>query len=107
MPVCSYLVFPRRGRSTHAAAALSAIPGCDVSPADDRELLVLVTSSADAASEESLRAAVEAVEDVECLALSFGEIPSGSSPTVDAVATPASGGCAALPAAGPRRSRAS
>jgi nitrate reductase NapAB chaperone NapD len=80
VPVCSYLVFPRRGRSAHAAAALAAIPGCDVTPAESRELLVLVTSSADVASEESLRAAVEAVEDVECLALSFGEIQSESCP---------------------------
>lgn len=107
MPVCSYLVFPRRGRSAHAAAALAAIPGCDVTPAELRELLVLVTSSADVASEESLRAAVEAVEDVECLALSFGEIQSESCPTVDAASTPISGRRAAPPAAGSGRSKAS
>ena len=74
MPVCSYLVFPRRGRHVQAAASLASIPGCEVTPAEHHELFVLVTSSADACSEESLRAAIEAVEDVQCLALSFGEV---------------------------------
>ncbi len=75
MPVCSYLVFPKPGRSAQAAASLARLPGCDVTGAEGHDVLVLVTSSTEDASEETLRGAIEAVDEVECLALSFGEVP--------------------------------
>jgi nitrate reductase NapAB chaperone NapD len=78
MPICSYLVVPTRGRMGAVAKRLAGIPGCDVVAARNREVLLLVTESADAAEERELRARVEAEEGVLALVFTFGEIAAGA-----------------------------
>lgn len=74
MPICSYLVAPDDGRRNEVALALRRIPGCDVVSAENRDLLLLVTDTADLDAEAALRARVEAVPGVRGLVLAFGEI---------------------------------
>lgn len=74
MPVCSYVVFPRPGAATRLAEHLAALPGCQVEPADNRDLLLMVTDTPDAEAEHALRDRLESLEDVLGMVLAFGEI---------------------------------
>ncbi len=81
MSVCSYLVFPADGAREDVAQCLAAIAGCEVTQAENSDLMVLVTDTPDPAAEESLRASLEAVEGIECLVLAFGGLePAGPAP---------------------------
>ncbi len=74
MPVCSYLVAPDDGCRDDVALALGKISGCDVVPAENRELLLLVTDTADLAAEAELRASIESIPGVRGMVMAFGEI---------------------------------
>lgn len=78
MPVCSYVVIPQPGRLAPLTERLAAIPGCEVTRATNREVLLLVTETADGASEATLRAALEAIPGIQELLLTFGDLaPDG------------------------------
>ncbi len=74
MPVCSYLVFPAEGRHEPVQQTLEAIPGCEVTPARGAEVMILVTDTEDGAAESTLRERLDAVQDIQCLVLVFGEV---------------------------------
>lgn len=74
MAVCSYLVFPAPGSADALWAELKNIPGCDVYPAVNNEVAVLVTDAATRDEDDALRRQVEALPDVACLALAYGEL---------------------------------
>ena len=74
MPICSYLVVPQAGATTRVGRRLSALRGCDVVEAENRDLLILVTDTPDLEAEEALRREVEEMEGIEALLLTFGEI---------------------------------
>jgi nitrate reductase NapAB chaperone NapD len=74
MPVCSYLVFPDRNNALQVAERLAAIPGCEVTPAENRDLLLLVTETEDPEEERALRVRVHGVEGVLAMMLTFGEL---------------------------------
>jgi hypothetical protein len=72
MPIKSYLAYPVRGRRDEVADAVRALPGCQVIPAVNRDLLVLVTDTPDETSEEALQQALARVEFLEGFALVAG-----------------------------------
>jgi nitrate reductase NapAB chaperone NapD len=72
MPICSYLLTPRQGKLTTVQDSLAQLPGVEVYAADDRELLVVVTETADQVQEDDLNEKMNAIEGIDCLALSFG-----------------------------------
>jgi nitrate reductase NapAB chaperone NapD len=74
MPVCSYLVIPEEGATEEVAARLGALPGCDVAPAENRDLLLLVTDTPGPEEDTALRDRLEAMEGIHALILAFGEI---------------------------------
>jgi nitrate reductase NapAB chaperone NapD len=74
MSVCSYLVLANPGSARAVAERLAGIPRCDVIPAENRDVLVLVTETDDPEEERTLRDRLAAVEDVAALVLTFGEI---------------------------------
>ena len=69
MTIQSYLVYPEPGQAAALTAALAQIPGCDVIPAVNRDLLVLVTDSADEAARKSLETRLETLEGAACIAM--------------------------------------
>jgi|APSaa5957512622_1039677.scaffolds.fasta_scaffold132566_2 nitrate reductase NapAB chaperone NapD len=73
MPVCSYLVFPRPD-ADDLAQRLAALPGCEVTPADNADLLILLTETPDMAAEEQLQTQLEGVAGIQCLVLTFGDL---------------------------------
>ena len=72
MPIKSYLAYPVRGRRDELAAALRRLPGCQVVPAVNQELIVLVTDTPDETAEEALETALAAVPALEGLGLVAG-----------------------------------
>ena len=79
MPICSYLVITESGACEQVAIRLSALPGCDVAQAENRDVLILVTDTPDREEERALRETVEAMEGIQALLLTFGEIePPGA-----------------------------
>jgi nitrate reductase NapAB chaperone NapD len=80
MPTCGYIVFTRPGSRDTVAERLRGIEGCEVVPAENRDVLLLVTDAAGAEADDRLRRDVEAIADIECLVLSFGEIDPAAVP---------------------------
>jgi nitrate reductase NapAB chaperone NapD len=74
MPVCSYLVIPAPGALPRVEEALRALPGCDVTRAENRDLLLLVTDTPGPDEDAALRDRLEGTEGIHALILSFGEI---------------------------------
>ena len=74
MPICSYLVIPREGDVERVHRRLAARPQCDVVRADNRDVLILVTETGGLEEESELRSSVEAMDGIEALFLTFGEI---------------------------------
>ena len=72
MPIKSYLAYPARGRRDELAAALGRLRGCQVVPAVNRELLVLVTDTPDEAAEEALESTLATMPALEGLGLVAG-----------------------------------
>jgi nitrate reductase NapAB chaperone NapD len=84
--ICSYLVIPEEGASGRVAERLAALPGCDVVEAENRDVLILVTDTPGLEEESDLRREVEALDGIQGLLLTFGEIDPDA-PIGDPVAT--------------------
>ena len=78
MPICSYLVISEDGASRRVAGRLAALPGCDVVQAENRDVLILVTDTPGLEAESALRQKVEALDGIQALLLTFGEIDPDS-----------------------------
>jgi len=72
MPIFSYLAMPRNGAKDALCAELSALEYCQVFPADNQEVVVLVTDTPDETIERSLQSALKTVESLQSLSLAFG-----------------------------------
>jgi nitrate reductase NapAB chaperone NapD len=74
MAICSYLVIPEPGQGNALRERLLALSGCEVIAARNQDLLVLVTETADRAEDEALRRRIEALDGIQALVLTFGEV---------------------------------
>ncbi len=74
MPICSYLVFPGEGAFSEVSAHLAEMPGCDVLPVEDSDLMLLVTETDTAEQDAALHARIGALDGIKALVLTFGEI---------------------------------
>ena len=72
--ICSYLVVSEEGATGRVAEQLAALPGCDVVSAENRDVLILVTDTPGLEEEGALRQRVEAMDGIQGLLLTFGEI---------------------------------
>ena len=85
MPIKSYLAYPVRGRFDELAAALRRFGGCQVFPAINRDVLVLVTDTPDEAADEALQSVLADIPTLDALALVAGVgdavIDSDAAPT--------------------------
>lgn len=74
MAICSYVVIPARGAAETLIRRLAALPGCDVARATNRDVLLLVTDTSGPEEDEALRTALERMDGVRGLVLTFGEL---------------------------------
>jgi nitrate reductase NapAB chaperone NapD len=74
MPIFSYLAYPVQGAKEQLAKDLAALDFCDVTPAENEEVLILVTDTPDEETEKKLQEKLEALESLESLGMTFGHI---------------------------------
>ena len=74
MAIHSYLVLTASGAAPAVARAIAALSGCDVVPARDADLLLLVTESSSADEDATLRERLETTPGVAALLLTFGDL---------------------------------
>ncbi|MEZ4618279.1 MAG: chaperone NapD [Caldilineaceae bacterium] len=72
MIIKSYLAYPIAGQYTELAQELRSIAACEVVPATNRELLVVVTESPDEEAEKALVAQIERLPSLQALTLVSG-----------------------------------
>jgi len=69
MPIKSYLAHPHEGKKSELIKALSAINECEVIPARNEELLIVVTDTQDKIEEDNLKEKLETIESLKLLAM--------------------------------------
>ena len=72
MPVLSYIALPASGAKDDLLQSLNAIQFCEAFPADNQEILVLVTDTPDDKTEKELQAQLKDMENLQSLSMTFG-----------------------------------
>ncbi len=72
MPVKSYLVFPHPGQKEFLAEALGKIPCCEIIPAENSGVMVLITDTFSKAEEEKCLVEINNIQSLEHLTLVAG-----------------------------------
>jgi nitrate reductase NapAB chaperone NapD len=72
MPICGYLVTPRRGKKETLQKQLKNLPEVEVYPSDQHDLLVMVTETHSKEQDQELEHQLKSLHDIDCLALTFG-----------------------------------
>lgn len=72
MPVFGYLAIPVEGAIATLHDHLSSIPYCEIIPAENRDVLVLVTDTPDEATEKDLQQQLKSLNSLQSLSMTFG-----------------------------------
>lgn len=72
MPVFSYLAIPKKGLKDSLCTELAALEYCQIIPAQNQDVIVLVTDTPDVEREESLQHQLKNISTLQSLSLSFG-----------------------------------
>ncbi|GAG91570.1 unnamed protein product [marine sediment metagenome] len=72
MPVFSYLAYPVRGAKEELLNDLAALDYCEVMPAENEEVLILVTDTPDEEKEKALHKKLKELKSLQSLGMTFG-----------------------------------
>ena len=72
MPIFSYLAIPKNGAQKTLCGELTALPYCEVIPAENQDVVVLVTDTPDQTTEEALQKTLKSLQSLQSLSLTFG-----------------------------------
>ncbi|WP_420322594.1 chaperone NapD [Flagellimonas sp.] len=72
MPIKSYLVHPSEGKKVQLAQQLSKMEHCEVLPAENEEVLILVTETDSKQEEQELKEKLEQISDIKLMAMVSG-----------------------------------
>ncbi|WP_136465246.1 chaperone NapD [Flagellimonas onchidii] len=72
MPIKSYLVHPAEGKKETLTNELSNMQHCEVVPAENEEVLILITETDSKQEEEELKQNLEKISDIKLMALVSG-----------------------------------
>ncbi len=72
MPVFSYLVYPEQNKKEQLITDLSSIEYCEVSPADNQDVIVLVTDAPDIETDKALQKTIQALDSLQSMSMTFG-----------------------------------
>jgi len=72
MPIFSYLAMPIEGAKEALAEELKALSFCEVLPADNVDLLVLVTDAPDEKAQQDLLEQLQKIPSLQSLSMTFG-----------------------------------
>jgi nitrate reductase NapAB chaperone NapD len=74
MPVFSYLAYPKQGAKQDLLNDLSALDYCEVTPADNQNILILITDTPDEETEKVLQKKLKSLKTLESLGMTFGHV---------------------------------
>jgi nitrate reductase NapAB chaperone NapD len=72
MPIKSYLAHPHDGKKEMLINAISQLSNCEVIPAENKNLLIVVTDTDNKIEDEQLKETIEALDSLKLLALVSG-----------------------------------
>jgi nitrate reductase NapAB chaperone NapD len=72
MPVFSYLAYPKAGAKEALLTDLAELDHCEVTPAENEEILILLTDTPDEKSEKALQKKLKTLKSLESLGMTFG-----------------------------------
>ncbi|MFD2565946.1 hypothetical protein [Pseudotenacibaculum haliotis] len=72
MPIKSYLAHPHEGKKNELINKISEIEQCEVIPAQNKDILVVVTETESKQEEEILKHKLETIESLKLLAMVSG-----------------------------------
>ena len=74
MPIFSYLAHPEQGAKKKLLKELLALNYCEVTPAKNEEILILLTDTPDEDSENQLQKQLKALKSLQSLGMTFGHM---------------------------------
>ncbi len=72
MPVFSYLAYPVKGAKKKLLDDLAALDHCEVMPAENEEILILVTDAPSEEQEKELQKKIKQLKSLQSLGMTFG-----------------------------------
>jgi len=72
MPVFSYLAYPAEGAKEALLKDLEALDHCEAMPAENEEILILVTDTPDEEKEKELQKRLKELKSLQSLGMTFG-----------------------------------
>jgi nitrate reductase NapAB chaperone NapD len=72
MPVFSYLAYPVKGAKEELLNELAALDHCEVMPAENEEILILVTDAPNEEQEKELQNKIKQLKSLQSLGMTFG-----------------------------------
>jgi nitrate reductase NapAB chaperone NapD len=72
MPILGYIAIPRSGVKQELLEELNGLQYCEAFPADNVDILILVTDTPDKESEEALQEQLKNIKTLESLSMTFG-----------------------------------
>ncbi len=72
MPVLSYLAYPVKDQKQQLINELTAIEYCEVNPADNKEVIILITDTPDEDTNKELHRRINNLSSLQSLSLTFG-----------------------------------
>ena len=74
MPVFSYLAYPKQGAKQELFNELNALDHCEATPADNQNILILLTDTPDDETEKDLQKKLKNLKALESLGMTFGHV---------------------------------
>ena len=74
MPVFSYLAYPKQGAKQDLLNELTALDFCEAMPADNENILILITDTPDEETEKALQKKIKNLKSLEALGMTFGHV---------------------------------
>ena len=72
MPIKSYLAHPHEGKKKELIAAISSLEACEVIPAQNKNVLVVITDTQTEKEDEILKEKLDALSSLKLLAMVAG-----------------------------------
>lgn len=72
MPILGYIAIPINGAKDRLLRELNGIEYCEAHPADNADVLILVTDTPNKESEERLQERLKTIQSLESLSMTFG-----------------------------------
>ena len=72
MPVLSYLAYPLPGTKEELLNDLISLEYCEVMPADNEDVLILLTDTPDDETEKELQGKLKGLKSLQSLGMTFG-----------------------------------